>query len=464
MTDVRGAAKGAVPEPGEQVGRFRIIEVLGKGGMGVVLAAHDPELQRRVALKLVRAGGAGTGEREENQNRLLREAQALARLRHPNVVSVHEAGTHDGRVYVAMDLIPGGTLRDELARMRTDEAPDWRRVLGLFSKAGRGLAAAHACGLVHRDFKPDNVFVDGDHVVVGDFGLVAASGATSTPSPGLESIDEPLTRADEVIGTPAYMAPEQQVRATIDARTDQFAFCVSLYEALYGEPPFPGNTRADYFAAMTASEFRPAPPGSDVPAWLRAVVRRGLSPDPADRYPSMESLLDEFDLEVLRPSWRARIVGGSVVLLGFLGITFAPDLVPASAGYAAGFAAHAAALLAVLVTSFGLRQTVLRTTQNRRVVGVFLLALAPGLLFLGGAALMNLELTHARAALPLTWAIVGYAAAIFLDYRGWIAGGAYTVAFFVGAARPQWAPAAASIAHALLFLNLLLLRRDIVRG
>src|SRR6185503_16244889 len=222
-TEPQAAAPGDVPD---KIGRFVVDGTLGKGGMGIVLAAHDPDLDRQVAIKLLHADGGDSVGRA----RLMREAQAMARLRHPNVVTVHEAGTHDGRLYVAMEPVPGGTLRrwmDEHPRATADE------VLAVFTRAGRGLAAAHAAGLVHRDFKPENVLIDRDgRVLVTDFGLAGVfcerPAATEPSSP----LHVELTVTGDVMGTPRYMSPEQHRGEATDARTDQFAYCASLYEAL----------------------------------------------------------------------------------------------------------------------------------------------------------------------------------------------------------------------------------------
>src|SRR5262245_37690244 len=209
--------------------------------MGVVYAAYDPELDRRVALKLLHAGGS-----VEARKRLLREAQAMARLAHPNVIAVHDVGTWGDEVFVAMEFVEGPTLAE---RVR-DEEPGWREVLDLYLQAGEGLAAAHVAGIVHRDFKPQNALVGRDgRVRVLDFGLARGTGALppreaeegpdSGAAPGL--LVTPLTRSGSRMGTPAYMSPEQFEGLPADELSDQFSFCVALYEALYGERPFGGG-------------------------------------------------------------------------------------------------------------------------------------------------------------------------------------------------------------------------------
>jgi len=321
-TVAAGAAagpRGAVDEPrrGEQIGRYVVLTPLGAGGMGVVVAAYDPELDRKVALKLLRDPRGGADARA----RLLREAQALAQLAHPNVVAVHDVGTVDDRVYVAMEFIAGETLQAWL-----DRAPrGWREVLRFALAAGDGLAAAHAAGLVHRDFKGDNVMVGDDgRVRVMDFGLARAAlpgeaapvGAAQAPGGALGTA---LTRVGALMGTPRTMAPEQWEGRETDARTDQFAFCVTLWEALHGAPPFAGDTLFSLCHAVTHGERRPPPPGSRAPAWLRRALDRGLCREPAERWPTMAALLAALrDDPTRRRRWA--LVGASFALAAALGL------------------------------------------------------------------------------------------------------------------------------------------------
>ncbi|WP_375766873.1 tetratricopeptide repeat protein [Archangium gephyra] len=295
-----------VLERGTAVGRYLVLEKLAAGGMGVVYAAYDPELDRRVALKLLRASALGL-DAEEGRQHLLREAQAMARVSHPHVVPVYDVGTFGHQVFLAMELVEAQTLRQWLkAAQRT-----WHQVLALFVDAGRGLAAAHAAGVVHGDFKPDNLLVGTDgRIRITDFGLAhtASSATESTPVTG---------------GTPAYMAPEQLtpgVRA--DVRSDQFSFCVTLYEALYGERPFAGSSVREVSAERLSGRVLPAPKGTQVPPWLRRVVLRGMAVSPAERYPSLEALLAALrdDLGV-RTRRRLRWAGGLGLLLGAVGVT-----------------------------------------------------------------------------------------------------------------------------------------------
>ncbi|HET6583005.1 MAG TPA: serine/threonine-protein kinase, partial [Nannocystaceae bacterium] len=225
---------------GTTLGRYVVLERIGSGGMGVVYAAYDPQLDRKVALKLLHAREERDGD-SGGRARVLREAQAMARLSHPNVVAVHDVGVVDDTLFVAMEFVEGVTLGHFIAA----GSRRWNEVLDVFEPAGRGLAAAHAAGLVHRDFKPDNVMIGNDgRVRVMDFGLArAAAEITTESSEGsggsiveLSGVDR-LTRTGALVGTPAYMAPELLAGGNADARSDQFAFCVALHRALYGTAP-----------------------------------------------------------------------------------------------------------------------------------------------------------------------------------------------------------------------------------
>jgi tetratricopeptide (TPR) repeat protein len=263
---------------GVTVDRYVVLDVLGAGGMGVVYAAYDPELDRRVALKLLR-GDLGPA-RAEVRARLVREARAMALLSHPNVITVYDAGSFGDEVFIAMELVPGGTLAAHLAA----EARSVREILDVFARAGAGLAAAHGAKVVHRDFKPENVMIGPDgRALVTDFGLA------------LSAEDGIAERA--VAGTPAYMAPEQLREGRAEPRSDQFAFAVALFEALYGRRPFTGATRAELLAAAVRDQpVRPpalAARGGRVPSRARRALARALAADPEHRYPSMAALLGE---------------------------------------------------------------------------------------------------------------------------------------------------------------------------
>jgi len=329
-TTVQGHASpiaGTQLELGSTFGRYVVVRKLGQGGMGVVYLAYDPQLDRGVALKVLRPG-ASSADRGAAQDRLLREAQAMARLSHPNVLPVYDVGTVDSHVFMAMEYVEGHTLGQWLEH---DER-SWREVVDVFIGAGKGLASAHAAGLVHRDFKPENVML-GEHVRprVMDFGLARTSDdegvatyrerlhsgplpSDSLPSGSISS-SEVLTRTGFVLGTPAYMAPEQHFGAAPEPASDQFSFCVALHEALYGARPFDGETSAQLCQAAMRREVKPAPSSTTVPGWLRRAILRGLSPDIADRWPSMDALLVQLDRH-RRPA--SRTIG--MASLGVLGL------------------------------------------------------------------------------------------------------------------------------------------------
>jgi tetratricopeptide (TPR) repeat protein len=310
-------AAGEPLAPGDRVSRYLIVASLGAGGMGEVLAAYDPDLDRKVALKLLRSDRYPSAAASR---RLLREAQALARLTHPNVVTVHDVGTHAGQVWLAMEFVSGQTLRAWLAQ----QPRRWTTTLEILCAAGRGLAAAHQRGLLHRDVKPDNVMIaDDGRVRVMDFGLARLEGpdtGTELPltdaraSPG--SSDAASTSYGALLGTPAYLAPERFLGYEADARSDQFAFCVMAWEALFGERPFTGDSPETLEHAITEGRRRPAPRGARVPTWLRRVCARGLEPDPGARWPSMDALLDA--LAGGRARIRRRRAGFGVGLTGLV--------------------------------------------------------------------------------------------------------------------------------------------------
>jgi tetratricopeptide (TPR) repeat protein/predicted Ser/Thr protein kinase len=316
------------PSLPRQLGRYTVLGMLGRGGMGTVLEAFDRTLDRRVALKVLHEGLA-----ERDTRRLIREAQSLAKLSHPNVVQVYEVGESKGQAFIAMELVQGRSLREWLAR---DPRPSWRDCVHAFLQAAEGLSAAHAQGLVHRDFKPGNAVIDeAGRVRVLDFGLArqvedATTHDEATADPSMESPPEPaLTQAGTVMGTPAYMAPEQVRGAEADARSDQFAFCVALYEALYVDRPFEGDTMQALMASVTAGRVRPVPRGTLVPVALRSVVLRGLSADPDDRWPSMEALASELR-RIASPRRRGWLALGLATGLTAIGLGIAQH---AAVGY-----------------------------------------------------------------------------------------------------------------------------------
>ncbi|MEZ4449569.1 MAG: protein kinase [Nannocystaceae bacterium] len=315
-----GAASSGAPGESLQVGRFTVLDRVGEGGMGVVYAAYDELLDRKVALKLLHLGGlAGDGEA-----RLLREAQAMARLSHPNIVAIYEVGSHGAQRFIAMEFVRGQSL-DAWLRAASR---GWREVLPVLLAAGRGLEAAHRAGLVHRDYKPANTLVGVDgSVKVADFGLARSSvGGEGRPGGGGEAggvrLHDALTVAGAIVGTPAYMAPEQAAGRPCDAASDQFSFCVTAYHALYGELPFEAATFEALIVAIDAGRVREAPADSTVPTWVRRAILRGLAADPAHRHPSMGALLDALARDPARVRRRRLglgLFGASLGLLGALG-------------------------------------------------------------------------------------------------------------------------------------------------
>jgi eukaryotic-like serine/threonine-protein kinase len=306
---------------GTPIGRYILLDVVGMGGMGVVYRAFDPDLDRSVAVKLI---GSADGS-DEARNRLLREAQAMARLSHNNVVGVLDVGTVGDQVFLAMELLDGRTLRDWLKRPQRS----WRDIVRAFADAGRGLAAAHRAGLVHRDFKPANAFVEtSGRVRLLDFGLarpvdaLAPHGAVepasdethsspdgSDPSSGTGSrasgrIYASVTRAGRIAGTPRYMSPELAASGTATALSDQYAFCVALCEALYGKQRHPDTSERDLRG-----------PG---PRSLRALVARGLRKDPAARFPTMDALVAALERSLIGHRSLVLIAAGVALVAGVL--------------------------------------------------------------------------------------------------------------------------------------------------
>jgi serine/threonine protein kinase len=344
------------------IGRYRVKGMLGLGGMGVVYAAYDPELDRDVAVKLLLPGRFRESAAAASE-RLRREARITAKLAHPHVVTIYDVGRHEGHLYIAMELVDGPSLLEWMERV----ARPWREVTRMFFGAGLGLAAAHDAGLIHRDFKPANVLVGDRRARVVDFGLARVGTLERTPpvdegadilattpdGPGgaklREAMSSPVARprspadsgvadvseaadtlvtgrvadvvstgggldqslvgvtqksvtgatiggqslssSDVFVGTPAYMAPELFTGGGADARTDQFAFCVSLYEGLYGERPFAGDTASKIADNVLAHRVREPPERVRVPGWMRTIVLRGLAVDPDERHPSVKSML-----------------------------------------------------------------------------------------------------------------------------------------------------------------------------
>ncbi len=290
-----GAEPSQELAPGSLLGGYSIERTIGEGAMGVVYLAHDAQLQRRAAVKLIRF--RVHPRRDALRARFVREAQAMARITHANVVGIYGVGVSpEGDLFIAMQLIEGGTVRQWLQ----ERARGWREMLAVYLEAGEGLAATHARGLVHRDFKPDNVMVDqSGRALVTDFGLARATeavlheaGASEAEAARAQLSSILVTGPGAIIGSPAYMAPEQMLSAFADARSDLFAFCVSLYEALYGERPFAGTTLEEVQASIRAQAVRPSLQRG-VPSGLRAALLPGLRAAPEQRPESISALLQE---------------------------------------------------------------------------------------------------------------------------------------------------------------------------
>jgi len=402
-----------------RIGRFAVLRQLGEGGMGVVYSAYDEELDRRVALKLLRPGRDNS---PRNQARMQREARAMAKLSHPNVVQVYEVGRFESQVFVAMEFVQGRTLGVWL-RAQTRA---WLEVVGVMVQAGRGLQAAHEAGVIHADFKPDNVLIDAeDRVRVVDFGLsrradpasaslhaavsssaagtshsgAAASGeaaAMSQPaaSLSLRAVPKPHSDLDDsgrlrpgeeprsnarIAGTPAYMAPEQHRHHPADQRSDQFSFCITLFTALYGQHPFAGGSLLELIINLTDGKMHAPPADTQVPTVVHAVIVRGLALDPDARWPALGELLDalekasgrdkdpEFDLSVAKQQrvWLAGIIAASILGMSIWVILgSAKDLMPSPEMNATAGAIINAVLFAVI---FWFRGPLLKNTINRRV-------------------------------------------------------------------------------------------------
>jgi eukaryotic-like serine/threonine-protein kinase len=331
--DIGKASAYSELPPHSQVGRYILLKRLGDGGMGVVYSAYDPDLERKVALKLLRPDAQT--DSEEARARLLREAQAMARVSHPNIVPIFDVGVWGDQVFLAMEQVDGGTLHSWL----TEAERPWREVLERFLAAGQGLQAAHEAGLVHRDFKPANVLLSRTgRAYVTDFGLARQVGAPEKEEPLPEEarqlsrhmLDTEITQAGMVMGTPIYMAPEQLMAPALDARSDQFSFCASLYWALYGQRAFDPKRmdelvlswlkqKAQGQPAMHTStrELIQEPPRDvKVPAWVRQAMMRGLALDPAARYPSMKELLQALSQDQRRTRRRRWAMAAGAVGVG----------------------------------------------------------------------------------------------------------------------------------------------------
>lgn len=435
------------PPIGSRIGRFTVLGHLGRGGMGVVVSAYDPELDRRVALKLVSTPFARLGRALGEQ--LLREARAMAKLRHPNVVAIYEVGEHDHSPYLAMEQVDGGTLRDHLDSLGSRKARDWRSVLSLFLDAGRGLAAAHAAGIIHRDFKPANVFVDeSGRALVGDFGLAAAIrlGEDRAAAPS-------ATTSSTGAGTPSYMAPEQHIGDEVDERADQFAFCVALYEALYGELPFPGDSRVAYVEAVRAGAVKPATAARNVPSWLREVLVRGMAASPDDRHASMEELLSRLAPDAGRAWWQGKrertalvcAVGGFITLWAAAIIGLDIELT-----YPVHYATNLTLLALFLAVAWRVRDALVESEFNRRLMGLGAAGCTSVVVLVLGGQLHGLD-PHTVGVLHLL--VIGsvlLCGPFIVDRRLFIPPAAYFACFLIAASWPSTLFAALMLCHSIL--------------
>jgi tetratricopeptide (TPR) repeat protein len=284
------------------VGRYRIVEHLGTGGGGSVYRAHDPQLSRDIALKVLHRRHGLHVDDDEYSRRLLREAKTLAKLSHPNVVAAYDVGSFEGSLFVAMELVQGESLREWLLR----EKPDRQRVLRVLIAIGRGLIAAHAAGVMHRDIKPANVMVSPEGGVrIVDFGLARALRSnTEVANPRVEHASDPIafsvspsneaTETAQLSGTPGYIAPEiLRGESVIDAQVDQYSYAVTAFQALTGQKPYPGNTLQEYWDALMRDERTPWP--RSIPRRIRRVIERGLASRHEERYPNMRALVEALE-------------------------------------------------------------------------------------------------------------------------------------------------------------------------
>lgn len=430
--------ESAMPQA-SRIGRYAVLRPIGQGGMGVVLAAYDEELDRKVAVKLLHDSGA---QAAEHRIRILREAQAMARVSHPNVVQIYEvgesgtSGDSNGHIFIAMEFIDGTTLLD----WQKQPGRTWDAILQIYIAAGQGLLAAHQSGLVHRDFKPDNVLVGADgRARVADFGLARGDdGAMAQVLSKQDSAEQhnksrsesgllssPLTQAGAITGTPMYMSPEQYDGQPIGPRSDQFSFCVALYEALYGIPPFEGQNIAKLAANVLSGRLRPRPAGSQVPSIVHSAISRGLATDPQQRFSSMAELLAALAfnptespaaLPLSRRVFSASIIAIAMVLTAvFLG----PTLRKQNTVRMALISAVVLFLGIGLLTLF-MRKTLLRNAFHRGMVFLMLSLSAQEALISLIAYLTGMSVAQTVAMELIALATVGASLSYQFFRNGWL--------------------------------------------
>ncbi len=363
------AVVGELPIAGARFGRYTILDEIGRGAMATVYTAYDEQLDRRVAIKLIHDRDTGVE----------REAQAVARVSHPNVVQIYEIGTFEGHPFIAMELVDGVTL-GTWQRVRSR---DIYEIIAKYAAAGRGLVAVHALGIVHRDFKPDNVLIDRDgRPRIGDFGLahLRDTAGRREYATTLASSDELASHDDTIVGTPAYMAPEQLYSPDVDERADQFSLCASLYEAVYGVRPFRGATIQELRASVRAGALQEPLPGRTAPPTLLALLRRGLAIDPANRWRSLARLLDRLDeLDARRdPAAAGRerrrvAIAVSVACIVVLGVPFMGGADAAAALSIGPMTAMSGTFtLAAIVSIYFTRDKLLGNDYHRRMIALIL--------------------------------------------------------------------------------------------
>jgi serine/threonine protein kinase len=305
-------------EPGLGFGRYKIKREIGEGGMGVVYEAHDPKLNRRIAIKLMQINKSGSAsDTKSAKSRMLREAQAMAMVSHPNLIEVYDVGTYENNVFIAMEYIEGDTLRDWIKTK--NRKTDWPEILKTYVRAARGVAAAHQRKLIHRDFKPENVMRDKDGIIkVMDFGLARAN--TDPDVTGNHLWANTLTQSGVIVGTPAYMSPEQILGEKTGPETDQFSFCVALFEALYGYRPFQGKNVMEIAKCVLQGHIQLPPKGHPVPGFILDALLKGLQTSPDERHDSMDLLIEELRRTPSAPQrpWLLYAVTGTIAATGLL--------------------------------------------------------------------------------------------------------------------------------------------------
>jgi predicted Ser/Thr protein kinase len=435
----------------QRLGRFRVLGKLGEGGMGVVLSAHDEQLDRQVALKLLTRARHDAVAHE----RLIREARSLAKLSHPNIVSVHEVGESEGTPYLVMELVVGQTLREWLEG-DDERVPSRLEILRMFLAIGRGLSAAHELGVVHRDFKPDNVLVGHDgRARVVDFGLARVAHvledagvdeSAARPIPGEQPPS--LTATGALMGTPAYMAPEQWLGQPADARSDQFSFCVALFQAIYGVAAFPGESMAELMLTVLEEAPVQVPASERLPTVLHEAILRGLDKQPERRWPAIEPLLQCIEDTLVsappgmfdgRPPLAMLAILPVFVGLPIVLITLELTGVLAYTAMNWALTSGAQILLLLGLVTLG-RKRALTLVNDRRVIAVpFLIAL----FILGHRAIAlgtgsSLEVMFAYDF--LTAIGIGAIMTFLVERRAWPLIVLNTTLLVAAIAQPSWAP------------------------